>query len=369
MKTKEFLFLDGLRGLAAIFVLNVHTGDFWGVRLPHAHLAVDIFFLLSGFVIASAYDAKIENGLMTKSRFIVTRLFRLYPIYAMSLTLCGVVAFAQILYADHPVLFSWGDVMQSFLLNLFFIPSYMPGADARALFSLNPVYWTLFFELAANLIYIFIRPYLSHLGLILIIVFFGTVLVCFSMYFNKLDLGVDKDLPIFAAGLSRALFGFFDGLYLYKIRHYLHRIPMAILGKRATSWFGILAISTALCIPDLGAFNGAGEVITVVICFPVLLCFVAVSQPRRTHAVMFYLGASSYPLYLLQIPAKATVKLIDHGWFVNHAPYSGVVFLLILLPLAIWVERCVDVPFRRYLNRRYLRTIEEAAYRPTPHVG
>lgn len=63
---KNYPFLDGIRGMAATFVLLRHTGEFWnGMRFYHSYLAVDLFFVLSGFVIAHAYERKLQTGAMS----------------------------------------------------------------------------------------------------------------------------------------------------------------------------------------------------------------------------------------------------------------------------------------------------------------
>src|SRR4051812_42984167 len=88
MKTKEhFLALDGLRGVAALVVLVMHKGRWFyapGGFLGHGYMAVDFFFLLSGFVIAFAYDSRIKQGLGALD-FMRLRLVRLYPLIFLSM--------------------------------------------------------------------------------------------------------------------------------------------------------------------------------------------------------------------------------------------------------------------------------------------
>jgi peptidoglycan/LPS O-acetylase OafA/YrhL len=73
--------LDGLRGVAAAVVLCYHTHVFRGSAAvaPHGYLAVDFFFLMSGFVIASAYQEKLEAGFLVAD-FVTQRAIRLYPV-------------------------------------------------------------------------------------------------------------------------------------------------------------------------------------------------------------------------------------------------------------------------------------------------
>src|ERR1700712_4057622 len=88
LKTKShYEILDGLRGVAAIFVVTFHILEIYGGGSPvnqvinHGYLAVDFFFLLSGFVVAYAYDDRWEK--MTVWDFYKRRLIRLQPMVIM----------------------------------------------------------------------------------------------------------------------------------------------------------------------------------------------------------------------------------------------------------------------------------------------
>src|SRR4051812_33009270 len=85
----HFIALDGLRGVAALVVIVMHRGRWWypqGGFLGHGYLAVDFFFLLSGFVIAFAYDSRLSAG-MSAWRFMGLRLIRLYPLILLGMLL------------------------------------------------------------------------------------------------------------------------------------------------------------------------------------------------------------------------------------------------------------------------------------------
>ena len=62
--------LDGLRGIAAIAVMLLHISQ--GAIFKNAYVAVDLFFMLSGFVIAHSYRARLIGG-MTASEYIKRR--------------------------------------------------------------------------------------------------------------------------------------------------------------------------------------------------------------------------------------------------------------------------------------------------------
>src|ERR1700722_15456070 len=143
MTVNRYTFLDGVRGIAAIFVFTRHASDFWGWRPYRSYLAVDLFFLLSGFVIAYAYDERLRNKKMSTRQFLLTRLIRLYPMFLLSVVLSSVVVIWKSAMGtqEHSTA---GEILGVFALTALFLPSKMQGnAD---LFPLNGPYWSLFYE-------------------------------------------------------------------------------------------------------------------------------------------------------------------------------------------------------------------------------
>ena len=85
------LVLDGMRGVAALAVVALHLKDSLGISAPPAsYLAVDLFFMLSGFVLAQAYGARLA-GPLSPWGFIRLRLIRLYPLYLAGLVVGAAV--------------------------------------------------------------------------------------------------------------------------------------------------------------------------------------------------------------------------------------------------------------------------------------
>ncbi len=84
MAHRRYGTLDGLRGVAALAVVFGHL--FWpfNLFLAHTYLAVDLFFLMSGFVLAATYERRLAAG-WGAGKFAVVRLRRLWPLYALGL--------------------------------------------------------------------------------------------------------------------------------------------------------------------------------------------------------------------------------------------------------------------------------------------
>ena len=142
--------LDGLRGVAAIVVVWFHIFEAYATShvdqiINHGYLAVDFFFMLSGFVIGYAYDNRWKT--MTTREFIKRRLIRLQPMVAIGALIGALIFYFQ----GCPV---W-DVSQVAVISLFaatfvnilLIPS-PPGMEIRGLgemYPLNGPSWSLFF--------------------------------------------------------------------------------------------------------------------------------------------------------------------------------------------------------------------------------
>src|ERR1700683_2829054 len=143
----RYYVLDGMRGIAAIAVMIYHFSlDTGSVFLINADLAVDFFFILSGFVIAHSYGGRLRNG-MNPLEYIGKRLIRLYPMFVL-----GILIGAPVLFlleragaANAPARFIVGSV----LYNLLFLPD-ISNFQNGELFPANPPAWSLFFEMIAS---------------------------------------------------------------------------------------------------------------------------------------------------------------------------------------------------------------------------
>ena len=156
----HFEILDGLRGVAAVLVVIFHTFEPWdgGNRfkqiINHGYLAVDFFFLLSGFVVAYAYDDRWPR--MSQWEFYKRRLIRLQPMVVM-----GSVIGAALFYLGKGPAFpmiatipGW-KVFVVMLVGCTLIPL-LPSMDIRGWSEMHPLdgpAWSLFFEYIANILY------------------------------------------------------------------------------------------------------------------------------------------------------------------------------------------------------------------------
>lgn len=155
--------LDGLRGVAAIVVVCYHIFEAFATshvdqRINHGYLAVDFFFLLSGFVIGYAYDDR--WGKMKVTDFFKRRVIRLHPMVVMGALIGAVMFYFQGCSVWDVSKVTIGALFVATILNMLLIPA-TPGMEVRGLgemYPLNGPSWSLFFEYIGNILYaLFIR--------------------------------------------------------------------------------------------------------------------------------------------------------------------------------------------------------------------
>ena len=151
---QRYVILDGLRGVAAIGVLVYHLFEAIafsaGAAEQHFYngfMAVDFFFILSGFVMGYAYDARLADGRLTTGGFIRRRLIRLHPMVIMG-AIVGLACFAVQGFTNwEGERMGASMVLAAFVLALFLIPTPL-RFDVRGnteAFPLNGPHWSLFF--------------------------------------------------------------------------------------------------------------------------------------------------------------------------------------------------------------------------------
>ena len=184
--------LDGLRGVAALLVVFYHIFEGFSFAgggtlitvINHGYLAVDFFFILSGFVIGYAYDDRWKKNLTLKG-FFKRRLIRLHPMIVMGAVIGCITFFIQGGVKWDGTQVATSAVMLALLLAMFFIPAY-PGAgyDVRGngeMFSLNGPSWSLFFEYIGNLLYALFIHRLGNKALTVLVILLGLGLSWFAL--------------------------------------------------------------------------------------------------------------------------------------------------------------------------------------------
>ena len=341
----RYVTLDGMRGLAAIAVALFHFDIY---LMPHGYVAVDFFFVLSGFVLYRSYLPRFREGLPI-GRFMLQRFARLYPLFLLGLLLGLAVALQQIFVAD-PHAPSSGDLATTMLFNGLMLPS----PAGLPYYPLNVPSWSLFFEIVANLalvVLIFRLPRVALLG------------VCVLSAIGMLPIILDNGSGNIGALWGEHGIAFMRTAFSFTLGAIIAGLPEGNL--RPTGWLGltcILAIGVLLAMPVPHDWVAAYDLSIILFFSPVLVYIGSRFEPVGFAApAAAFIGEVSYALYAVHWsfiePMRAAVR------HVGLAPVpAAVLFLAIMLGAAYAAVRWYDLPLRRKLTAMLRR--EERKTRP-----
>lgn len=361
----HFVILDGLRGVAAVMVVVFHLFEAYSGGSPHrqiinhGYLAVDFFFLLSGFVVAYAYDDR--WSVMSQWQFYKRRLVRLQPMIVIG----GLIG-AALLGFQHSPMFpkletvtTW-QVIGVLLLSFVMIPL-RPSAEIRGwgeIYPLNGPQWSLFYEYVANILYAAGLRKLSNRWLGVLVGVSALALIGLLVLGPRGDVigGWALDAKGVQIGLTRVMFPFFAGVLLMR------------LGKRVKIRHGFAVCSVlliaALSLPRFGGterlwVNGLYEAACIILLFPLIVAIGAGEKDADGPSVRIarFFGDLSYPLYITHYPLiyAYTAWVVDHKIPAVQGALVGAGVLLAAVAIAWACLKLYDEPARRWLAGRLLR--------------
>ena len=363
--------LDGLRGVAALLVVFYHIfeglsfaeGGTLITTINHGYLAVDFFFILSGFVIEYAYDDRLGKT-MTLGNFFKRRLIRLHPMIIMGAVLGVVFYCLQGCVKWDGTHVATSMIMLALLCALFFIPA-TPGAgyDIRGngeMFPLNGPSWSLFFEYIGNILYAVFIHRLSNKALTALVFLLGIGLAWFALFdvagYGMIGVGWTLDGVNFLGGSLRMLFPFSLGMLLSR-----NFKPVKV---RGAFWICSIVLLALFCVPYIEGnspicWNGLFEAICILFIFPVLVWIGASGKTTDKHSTQIckFSGDISFPLYAVHYP----VMYLFYAWLIDNKYYTfGEVWPVALIVyigsilLAYLCLKCYDEPVRKWLSREFL---------------
>jgi len=345
-----FTTFDGLRGVAALLVVSRHVGPYFGpLSFPETYLAVDLFFLLSGFVIANAYDARLAKGGFVTDFFKI-RMIRLYPLYAAGLAVA--VVLRLYMHGEEGDPWRLGALAQTALLALVLLPG--PKGDPTGGYSLNSPSWTLLPEIVINMAYAVLFRWMTTRVLIALIFVGSLGMVVAELTRGTLDVGFPDHAEW--ATPFRMGFSFFAGVLMRRRFDGVRReAPLTALAC-------VIVVIAALTAHPPEAVRPVYELGLALIGFPLLILVASrVEATGRLGAAFHTLGLMSYAVYTLHLPVGLLIyqvlrrrNIID-VWY--SAPWSGFVYLAFIAAFAVLADRLYDQPVRRWLTARLLPSL------------
>ncbi len=394
----RYAILDGLRGIGALTVIICHCFETYNARIGtqiinHGYLAVDFFFVLSGFVIGYAYDDRWDK--MTTWGFFKRRLVRLHPMVIAG-TIIGASLFFFGEYSGFPLISTapgW-KVALCFVMGLLMIPA-GKGLDIRGwseMNSFNGPNWSLTFEYLGNILYAFIFRRLPTIALVVLCALSAILTLDLTLGWDIFGLfpvneivspdgtvvtvggpkycvigGWTLDAQQMYIGFTRLLYPFLCGLIISRI------LPKRItksnpsgspINIRGGFWVASLILIVIFSIPCIGGkdcfANGLYQAICICLIFPIVVLIGAggeTTDPTSTK-ICKVLGELSYPLYITHYP----VMYMQMAWVGNHPDALlwqhivlniGVVAISIILAWTVY--KVYDLPVRQWLTEKILK--------------
>jgi peptidoglycan/LPS O-acetylase OafA/YrhL len=372
----HYAILDGLRGVAAIVVVLFHiletfsNGDHAKQLINHGYLAVDFFFVLSGFVIGYAYDDRWKK--ISVADFFKRRLIRLHPMIIAAMLVGAVLFYFQ----DSDVFPGISEVPVGKMLLVMFIgftliplPLSMDIRGWIEMYPLNGPAWSLFFEYIANILYaLFIRKF-SNTVLSMLVFVAGAALIHLAVTNPYGDLigGWSLEPTQLRIGFTRLMYPFFAGLLLSRVAKPGHI-------KNAFLWCSLL-LMIVLAMPRVGNaeapwMNGLYDSLTIIFILPLIVYVGASGQVGGAFSkVNKFLGDISYPVYIIHYPFMYTFM----AWVANNKvtiteTSSVSLSVLVAVSLALVIVNILlayafvklyDEPVRKWLTTRWMPQVRK----------
>ena len=284
--------LEALRFFAALCILLLHTrAVFGGQRIfGHGYLAVEFFLMLSGFLMAFAQEARIAQPLA----FMVKRYKRLWPTMAIG----GLIGLPRLWLRSQGALAFTGTAAANLaLLPVWFGPFAFP---------LNIPAWTIFYELVANALHVFVLRHVRTWALWLGIAALVPVMAWIGMHWGNFDQGAKPETLLL--GLPRIMLAYLIGM---------------ALGR----WWGAsppIPVPWLLAIPAMPAILAGAWYWQLDTTWHFDMAFTLIACPlmiagglrlKRFHRFAGLLGQLSFPLFAVQMPILQGMRLLDFGYW------------------------------------------------------
>ena len=364
----HYALLDGLRGVAALLVVWYHVFEgfqFAGNKpvidfINHGYLAVDFFFILSGFVVGYAYDSRWGKTL-TLGGFFRRRLIRLQPMVIMG----AVIGAASFLISGME---RWDGThatlrltFLAFVCGCLMLPA-LPGMPREVrgngeMFPLNGPCWSLFFEYVGNIVYaLFIRRLSTRLLALL-----SFALCCALAWFAVTDqsgyesigVGWTVDRTNILGGSLRMLCPFTMGLLLSRIFKPIHH-------ARGAFWTSAALLLIIFHVPYIysdGALslNGMFEAACIIAVFPLVVWYAASGKTTdiASTRICRFLGDISYPLYIVHYPLMYAfyMWLIKTRQYTLYETWPAALAVVAGSIILAWLcLKLYDMPVRKWLR-------------------
>lgn len=342
--------LDFMRGVAAISVVVIHLSHRIDISsiAKRGYLAVDFFFVLSGFVMCAAYAERLKAQQLRTRDFYALRLVRIFPLAFLGTSI------AAIFETLRPGVANFGEHISNIMIAYFFGALMLPTTAFNTLeptaFPLNLPIWSLFFELLANAAFPFILK--SHHKNQILIFFIASGAITFTagvLYFGTANHGYYPNELWF--GFSRISLSFSIGIVIYYFRHKSPTVNLLLPS---------LIFTVVVFFPYFPEYDSYIDVLSVIFIMPALV-FLSIKGGNGSHGknISHWAGVLSFPLYALHYPFTRVISVISRKFYLN--PYAKcsimISFIFVMVVISYLAYRFFDLPIRKHLIGKLRKTM------------
>jgi peptidoglycan/LPS O-acetylase OafA/YrhL len=332
--------IDGLRALAVMAVVIYHVFPNW---LPGGFVGVDVFFVISGYLISSIIFKQQKQQEFKLSIFYLHRVWRLFPALLLVLISTLMYGFFRLQPDELTQLSKHAFGSAGFISNFIFLKEsgyFDNAAEAKPLLHM----WSLSIEEQFYLLWpitiLFIKRLRLHFGLVALLLFVFSFCLC--LYQVRIDPINAFYLPYtrFWELLAGAL------LALYKQSRYgtasgRYSANIQSMTGVALFFFSVLSFSKAITFPGWWALVPViGSVLIIAAGEGAII-----NRTIFKLGVLVRLGLISYPLYLWHVPLLAYFN-IESGHSMSIAARVGIVLIAALLAQVTYLG--LERPLRRF---------------------
>jgi peptidoglycan/LPS O-acetylase OafA/YrhL len=360
--SKDVRSLTGIRGVAALTVVVYHFAQHWSPNQARTfvgpgYLAVDLFFVLSGFLMTMVYGHWFTGPPSGQryTRYLWRRFARVYPAYFV------VIVFEQILSTLHIEPRSLS--LTSFISNLFLAQDTgVAMFDPRLGETLVGVSWSLSTEVVAYLLLPLLLLVVGHQDAPrrqLAIALAGVAMLWGIVTFGKPGFHgpLDNNRAASFIPVIRCIADYLIGMSTWRLTH-------RVKDKGRPSYLGLILL---VILAALWMIPSADLLIVPVIALLIGVVYTPtdwVSRALSTRPI-YFLGEASYALYLIHNPSTGLLPLLAGGLSALHIPHEHYLAFVLLLPLDIAIAYLIfafiEKPSQRYLQRAIIARRQPAA--------
>ena len=322
--------IDGLRGIAVLLVVIFHI---WHGVFSFGYVGVDIFFVLSGFLITQIIYQKISRNAFSLKEFYRNRIRRIFPGVILTLLIAALLGYFFMFIGEYGSLGKHIKSSALFYENIRLMKE-IGYWDENAVFKPLLHFWSLAIEEQFYIAWPFIILFLCYLKKRFNIkLSFLMCAFCVLLFIMPFFLEIDKFYSIFSRAYELA----FGGLAFVLAKEYKKIAALAKIYKNFIYAFFVIAILASINNTEYNAFK------TLLICLSSASLIIVLTRQKQSkifaNAPLVFLGLISFPLYLNHYAIISFCHILG----IDISAWRGILVLIICIFLAFLVYRFIEL--------------------------